>query len=102
MVFACDLRIAQGLADTGRRGTETGHTVDSVNGQAEPVRLVANGQLQRCVDVALLLVTAHMDVALAWPTVSEPVNQPRIRVEVEDHWPIVGEEGFELPIRQPV
>src|SRR5271167_176944 len=102
VVFACDLLVAQGLANAGPRDAETGHPVDGVNGQAEPVGLVANGQLQRRVDVALLLVTAHMDVALAGPAVREPVDQPRIGVEVEDHRLVRSEEGLELTICEPV
>jgi len=70
VVFAGDLLVAQRLANTGSRNAETGHPVDSVKGQAEAVGLVANGQLQRCVDVALLLVASHVDVALARPAVT--------------------------------
>ena len=65
VVLACDLLVTQGLSNTGSRDAETGHPVDGVHGQAEAVRLVANGQLQRRVDVALLLVASHVDVALA-------------------------------------
>jgi len=98
VVFACDLLVAQGFSNTGSGDAETGHSVDGVNGQAEAVGLVANGQFQRRVDVALLLVASHVDVALARPAVSEPVDQPRIGVEVEDYRFVRSEEGFELVI----
>ena len=78
MVLANDLLVAQILTNTGSCDVETGHPVDGVNGQAEAVRLVANGKLERRVDVAPLLVSADMDVVLVGPAVSEPVDQPRI------------------------
>ena len=34
-----------------------------------------------------LLVAAHVDVVLAGPAVGQPVDQPRVAVEVEDHRP---------------
>src|SRR5262245_57382905 len=68
VVFACELFVPKSLANTGSRNTEAGHSVDGVNGQAKAVGLVTNGQLQRRVDVALLLVASHVDVVLAGPT----------------------------------
>src|SRR5262249_26326527 len=64
VVLAVDLLVARVLTNAGSCDLETGHPVDRVNGQAEAVRLVANGKLQRRVDVALLLVSADMDVVL--------------------------------------
>ena len=69
VVLTGDLLVEQGLSHAGARFTETGYPVDGVNGQAEAVGLVANGQLQWRVDVALLLVAADVDVVLAGPAV---------------------------------
>jgi hypothetical protein len=63
---------------------------------------IANGQLQRRIDVALLLVATHVNVVLMRPVVGEPVDQPGVGVEVEDDRPVRGEERLELAIGQPV
>ena len=65
--------------------------VDDVNCQVEAVDLVQDGELQRGVDVALLLVAAHMDIAVIVTAIGELVNQPGIAVEVEDHRLVFGE-----------
>ena len=78
------LLVEQRFANAGAGDAEARHPVDRVDRQAETVGLVLDGQFQRRVDVALLLVAAHVDVVLAGPAVGEPVDQPRIGVEVED------------------
>jgi hypothetical protein len=65
---------------TRKRGVR----VDCVDGQAEAVALVADRQLERRVDIALLPVAAHVDVLLMRPMVGQPVDQPRVGMEVED------------------
>ena len=69
MLQTGDLLVQQGLSHAGPRLTETGYPVDGVNGQAKAVGLVADGQLQRRIDVSLLFVAAHMNVVLAGPAV---------------------------------
>ena len=64
VVLASDLFVEQGLANTGAGDAETGRPIDCVNGQAEAVSLVTDGQFKRCIDVTLLLVAAHVDVVL--------------------------------------
>src|SRR5262249_23431509 len=64
VIFTCDLLVQQGLASARPGDAETRHAVDRVDGQAEAVGLVADGQLQRRIDVALLLVAAHVNVVL--------------------------------------
>src|SRR5271165_7139853 len=102
VVLTCDLLVEQGLASARSGDAETRHAVDRIDGEAEAVGLITNGQLQRRVDVALLLVAAHVNVVLMWPMVSEPVDQPRVGVEIENHRLVGGEEGLELAIGQPV
>ena len=60
------------------------HPVDDVDHQVEAVHLVQDRELQRRVDVALLLVAAHVQVVVVVEAVGELVDQPRIAVEVED------------------
>ena len=102
MIPACDLLIEQGFASARPGDTEPRHAVDRVDRQAEPVGLVADRQLQRRVDVPLLLVAAHVDVVLAGPAVGQPVDQPGVGVEVEDHRLVRGEQRLELPVRHAV
>ena len=85
MLFTRDLLVEQSLAHAGAGDTETGHPVDGVDGQAEAIGLIADGEFQRRVDVTLLLVAAHVNIVLAWPTVGEAMDQPRVTVKVKDH-----------------
>src|SRR5271165_415891 len=76
VLFARDPLVDQFIAEAGGADAQAGDPVDGVNGQGEAVGLVADGQLQRRVDVAVLLVAAHVDVVLARPPVGESVDQP--------------------------
>src|ERR1700758_2583087 len=78
VMLTCDLLVEQGLASARSGDVETRYAVDRVDGEAEAVGLITNGQLQRRVDVALLLIAAHVNVVLMRPMVSEPVDQPRV------------------------
>jgi hypothetical protein len=55
VIFTCDLLIERGLASARPGAAETRHAVDCVNGQAEAAGLIANGEFERRVDVALFL-----------------------------------------------
>ena len=94
------LLVEQGLANAGSCDLETRHPVDSVNCQAEAVCLILDSQLQWRIDVSLLFVTTHVDVALTRPAICEPVDQPWVRMKVEDYRLVRREDGLELPIRQ--
>ena len=85
MVLARDLLIQEFFANAGPRDAEAWHPVDGVDGYAEAVGLVANGKFQRRIDIAMLLVATHVNVLLVGPAVGEPVDEPRIAVEVDDH-----------------
>ena len=81
---ALELLLQQRLARMRAARPEEGHPVDHVDREREPVDLVLNRQLHRRVDVALLLVAADMNVVVVCPTVSQPMDEPGIGVEVED------------------
>jgi PAS domain-containing protein len=74
MLFARDPLVGQFIAEATRAQAHAGDAVDGVYGQGEAVGLVADGQLKRRVDVAVLLVAAHVDVVLARPPVGESVQ----------------------------
>jgi hypothetical protein len=78
------------------------HVVNRQDSEGEAVGLVADGELERGVDVALLLVAADVQQLLARAVVSEAVHEPRVGVESEDDGPVVGEERGVLGVRQAV
>ena len=102
MVLTGDLLVEQGLANTGTGDTETRDPVDRVDGQAETVGLVANGEFQRCVDVALSRCSRGRGCVLAGPAVGQTVDEPGVGVEVEDDRRVRREKRLELSVRQPV
>jgi len=57
MILALYLLIEQPLPNAGPRNPKTRYPVNRIDCQAEAVRLVLDGQLQRRVDVPLFLVT---------------------------------------------
>src|SRR6202041_2691366 len=94
------LIVEQRLADAGSLDLEAGHSIDSVNCEAEAICLVLDSQFQGRIDVPLLLVTTHVNVVLAGSAIGEAVNQPWIGMEVEDDWLVRCEDRLELPISQ--
>jgi hypothetical protein len=69
VMLTCDLLVEQSLASARSGDVETRHAVDRVDGEAEAVGLIANGQFQRRVYIALLLIAAHVYVVLMRPVV---------------------------------
>ena len=74
---------------------QLGDAVDRVNGQAEAVGLVIDGQFHRRVDVAFLLVSAHVK-RLVLAGVGQAVDQPGITMEVEDDRLVGREQRIEI------
>jgi len=64
MIPAGDLLVEQGLANTGTDDSETRHAIDGVNGQAEAISLVPDGQFQGRINIAFFLVSAHVDASI--------------------------------------
>ena len=78
------------------------NAINSIHRQAIPVGLVADGELERGVDVSLLLVASDVQVGLPGTLVRETVDEPWVRVEVEDDGLVVCERGDPFPVRQAV
>jgi hypothetical protein len=78
------------------------HAVDSIDSQTESISLVANGKLERRVDVALLLVTANVEVAATRTLVCQAVHHPGVTVEVEDDRSVISEEAGPLRVGKTV
>ena len=85
-----------------RRRLQPRHTINHIDRQIEPVNLIQDRQLQRSIDVPLLLVPAHMNVVMVRPPVRELVDQRSICMEIEDHRLILREQAIELPRREPM
>ena len=71
VLFTGDLLVEEGLASVGACNAEPRNPVNRVDGEAKTVGLITDSELQRRVDVSLLLVAAHMDVALTGPPVGD-------------------------------
>src|SRR5690349_19836101 len=69
VVLTCDLLVEQGLASARSGDVETWHAVDRVDCEAEAVGLIANRQLQRRIDIALLLIAAYVYMVLMRPVI---------------------------------
>ena len=84
------------------RCAEAGHPVDHVHDEVVAVHVVEHDHVERRRGRALLLVAAHVQVAVVRPPVGQPVDQPRVAVVGEDHRPVGGEERVELRVGEPV
>lgn len=97
-----NLQIQQLLSNSGTLVVQAWNTINCIHGQAVSISLVANSQLKRSVNVALLLVSTNVNVGLTGSFVGETVNEPWVGVEVEDDGAVVGEDGCVLGVRQTV
>src|SRR6056297_1560403 len=106
-VFMCILStvylpVAQRLLGVSAARLQPRHPVDGVNGQAEAVHVVLDGQFHRGVDAAFFLIAAHMQVAVIMAAIGEAVNQPGVTVKVEDHRLVHGEQAVEIAVAEAV
>ena len=76
--------------------------VDHVDDQVVAVEVVEHHHVERRGGRAVLLEPVHVQAVVVAAPVGEPVDQPRVAVEGEDHRPVLGEEGVELAVGQPV
>src|SRR5262245_31607482 len=100
VALAVDLHVAQLLLDVRARDPQARDAIDDVDGETEAVDLVANGEIERRVDVALLFVAAHVQVLVIGAPVGQSMDQPGIAVEVEDDRLVCGEQAVEVPVRE--
>src|SRR5579862_3731631 len=83
-------------------GAQPWNAVDNIDGQIKPIYLVEDGELKRCVDTALFLISAYMDVVMIPATVAEFVNERSIRVEIENDGFVDREERIEISVGESV
>src|SRR5271163_2856758 len=81
VVAALDLNILEFGPRVCTSYFEFRHSVDYVHSDGEAIDLIIDCQLQRSVDIALLLVSTHMQVGMVVSVVRQAMNQPWIAVE---------------------
>lgn len=81
---------------------EVRQTIDSVHRETVSVSLVTDSELERSVNVTLLLVTSNVDVMGTWAFVSESVDEPGVRVEIEDDGSVLREVRDPLTVSKTV
>lgn len=102
IVTTLDLHVPESGLGMSTSHQELGYALDHVHSYAEAVYLVVNCQLQWGVDVSLLLVATHVHIIVIGPAVCQPVNQPGITVEVENHRLIQSKQAIEVSIAHAV
>ena len=98
IVTALNLPVAHFLLDVGARHLQPRYTVDNVDRQAEAVDLIVDGKLQWRVDIALFLVSAHVQVLAVGPPVGQAVDQPGVAVEIENDRLVDSKQAVEITI----
>jgi hypothetical protein len=74
--------------------------VDGIHYEVEAVQVVQHRHVEGRGDGAFFFVAAHVDVAVVGAAVGQPVDQPRVGVEGEDHRLVLGEEFVEIHVAQ--
>jgi len=87
-----NLHIQQLLSDAAGLVVQCRDSVNGVHCQRESISLVANSQLERSVDITLLLVASNVEVELAGSLVGQSVDEPWVGVEVEDDGAVLRED----------
>ena len=98
---ASDLGVAKFLLGMATDVLQPRDAIDGVDGQAKAIGLVVYGELHWCIDVALLLVSAHV-YRLVLTSVSKAMDQPWITVKIENDRFIAGEKRVEVRVGQTV
>ena len=71
-------------------GLQARHALNRIQRQLEAVDVVEHAHIEGSRCGAFLLVSAHVNVVVIMPPVSEPVNQPRIAVERKHNRHVAG------------
>ena len=98
VIAAIRLHIAEFLLRMTPDSLKPRSAIDDVDGQGEAIDFVVDGQFHRRVDIALFLVPAYVPIGVVGPAVRQPVNQPRVAVEIEDNRLVHCEQGVEIAV----
>ena len=94
------LYVPELLLRVGATILEPGNAVYDIDSHSDAVYLILDGQFERSVVVALLLIAAHVHVLVVCSVVTMSVDQPGITMEVEDDRFVDGKETIEIAIAQ--
>lgn len=78
VVLGLDLLVEQLLPRRRTFVAQSGNVVDGINGQAVAVRTIADSELKRRVNIALLPVSTDEQVLLAFAAVRQTVDNMRL------------------------
>lgn len=78
------------------------HPVDDVGDQMETRGFIQHRQFERCIDVALFLITTHVQVVMSLESVRELMDEPRITMEIKNDRLVRSEQAVEFTFRRPV
>lgn len=93
-----DLLIPERLTSSRTAILQASNAINGIHCQAETIGLVTNGQFERGVDVALLLVASDVQVVRAGTLVAQAVDHEGVAVEVEDDGLVLREDGNPLRV----
>ena len=96
VLSASDLPVAELFFCMRANGLKFGNAVDRVNRKTEAIRFVVDGEFHGRIDVPLFLIAAHVQVLVVGVPIGQPVNQPRVAVEIEDDRFIRSEQRVEV------
>nr|POE99400.1 hypothetical protein CFP56_52792 [Quercus suber] len=103
VIHALGALVEQFLSYAGATVTQdVPEIINRENRQRESITLVPDGEFERRIDVALLLVSPHVHEPLTLTVVGQAMHEPRVRVEVEHHRLVVGEDGGILLVCESV
>jgi len=98
VIPARDLLILELFFGVGSDLLQFRHSLDDVHRETKAVGLILDCKLERCVDIALLFVSAHVHIAVICSAICQTVDEPWISVEVEDDGLIDGKERIKIRI----
>src|ERR1700722_2493165 len=78
------------------------YAVDHIDRQVEAIHLIQNRELQRSVNVAFFLISAHMNVLMVPAQVRELVNQRRVGMKVKNDRLVGSKQGVEVTVAKPM
>jgi hypothetical protein len=78
--------------------TQFRDTINRINRETETIRLVLDRQPKRGINITFLSIACDVDVVLTFTHIRETVDEPRVRVEIEDDRLVVCEDGSELVV----
>lgn len=100
--LTCQPRINKLLPHTRSLIDQFRNKINRINRKTIPIRAIAHSQFEWGIDVALLPVTPHMQVLLSRSLIGQAVDEPGVRVEVENDGLVIRKDSLPLSIGHTV